>query len=98
MYKLEFRDKAAKEYEEAYEWYEEQLIGLGDKFEKAVDEKLNKILNNPLHYKKTTKRYHEATLDKFPFIIAYSVNDNENYILIMAIFHTSCNPKFKYKK
>ena len=35
-YKLEFHNAIAKEYNEAYEWYEERSEGLGERFIASV--------------------------------------------------------------
>jgi len=80
-YKLQLRDYATRELEEAYAWYEE----------------LKKITNNPQHYKKTYKNYQEALVDRFPFLIVYTVVEPVKEILVIAIFHTSRNPKIKYR-
>lgn len=97
-YKLLVTAKAAYEFKKAYVWYEEQQEGLGGKLEAAVNDKLKKICKNPYHYNKTYKNFQEALIDKFPFIIVYIIKEKKKEILIMAIFHTSRNPKAKHKK
>lgn len=37
LYEIEFSQKALQELDEAYEWYEEQLVGLGDRLIKEVN-------------------------------------------------------------
>jgi plasmid stabilization system protein ParE len=96
-YKLLLRDHATLELKEAYSWYEEQQQGLGEEFIKSIGEKLDKITNNPQHYKKTYKNYREALADRFPFLIVYIANETAKEILVVAIFHTSRNPKVKYR-
>ena len=97
LYKLQLRDHATRELKEVYAWYEEQQTGLGEEFAKEIHEKLKKITNNPQHYKNTYKNYREALVDRFPFLIVYIVAESAKEILIIAIFHTSRNPKIKYK-
>ena len=48
MYAVQFEPKAAIEYREAYVWYEEQLQGLGERFESSLEHKLASILSTPL--------------------------------------------------
>lgn len=97
IYQLTLRDHAVLELNEAYNWYEERQTGLGEDFLRSVEEKLKKISSNPQHYKKTYKNYREALADRFPFLIVYVVNDAVKEIIVMAVFHTSRNPKTKYK-
>lgn len=97
-YSFELRQEATVEFSDAYVWYQEQREGLGDLFERAIYAKLNLICQHPLHYKKSYKNYHEALVAKFPFLIVYTIDEVKRQIIIFAIFHTSRNPKTKFKK
>lgn len=97
LYQSEFRDKASLQFEEAYSWYEEKREGLGEEFASEVDIKLSKIVNGPYHYKKISPTLHEAVIDRFPFVILFNVKEKQKKIVIAAIFHTSRNPKKKYR-
>ncbi|MBS1503613.1 MAG: type II toxin-antitoxin system RelE/ParE family toxin [Bacteroidetes bacterium] len=88
--------KAEKEILEAWEWYEEQQIGLGDRFKDEVRKKIQSILNNPFVYPQKGK-YREAQVDIFPFLIVFKVNRRNDHILILSVFHTSRHPKRKHK-
>jgi hypothetical protein len=46
-YKIEFHPAVAKDYNEAYEWYEQQKDGLGKEFIKSVFDKLEEIVVQP---------------------------------------------------
>jgi len=96
-YQLTF--DAEKEYLESYRWYEEQQENLGERFALSVRKKLQTISFNPYFYSKKKGRYHEASLGKpFPFVIVYIIDKKQNLIVVTSIFHTSRNPKRKYKK
>ena len=97
-YSVELRDKASEEFIDAFLWYEEQRIGLGDLFERAVQNKLKHICSHPLHYKISYKNFHEASVATFPFLIIYAVDEKLKHITVIAIFHTSRHPKKKFKK
>ena len=45
--KIRFSSLAQQELEDASEWYEEQLLGLGESFSEKVYEAANIISNNP---------------------------------------------------
>jgi hypothetical protein len=48
-YTVEMSPKAEKELTDASEWYEDDQLGLGEKFEKEVFRKIGLIAANPLH-------------------------------------------------
>jgi plasmid stabilization system protein ParE len=94
-YIVELSPKAEKELSEASEWYEDEQLGLGEKFEKEFFRKIEFIAANPLQYP-LKKRMHEVNTDKFPYLIVYRINKSRKLILIISVFHTSRHPKKKY--
>jgi len=50
MYKLQFHEKAEKEFTAAYVWYELEQEGLGERFKLHIDAIIKKLLKQPLHY------------------------------------------------
>lgn len=98
IYSLNLRQEASVEYVDAFDWYEEQQEELGEKFKRAINAKLNLICNNPYHYKSSYKNFREAVVGKFPFLIVYTVDEGQKLVTIIAIFHTSRNPKKKLRK
>ena len=97
-YSFELREEATREFADAYVWYEEQQEGLGLLFKRSVDDKLKQICSNPLHYKAAYKRFHQSLTDKFSFLIVYTINEKNKLITVFAIFHTSRNPRKKFRK
>jgi len=97
MYQLLFRDRAVDEMQDAYNWYEEQVTGLGDKFIAVVKNNIDIILRNPKSFKTSYKNFKEVFIRKFPFIIVYYIDDSKRAVVIMSVFHSSRNPKRKYK-
>jgi plasmid stabilization system protein ParE len=97
-YSFTLREEAVKDFTDAYVWHEEQQDGLGGQFRIEFQKKLELICNNPFHYKKPYKRFHEALTDRFPFLIVYTVEEKINQIVVIAIFHTSRNPKNKFRR
>ncbi len=97
-YSIKLRDKASQEIIEAFLWYEEQQEGLGEKFKAKIQDKFSKICQNPFHYKNSYKKYREALTDTFPFLIVYCIDEKESEIIVVALFHTSRNPKNKFQK
>jgi len=87
------------EFQLSAKWYEEQQEGLGDKFISEVREYLLSIARDPEIYPKRIGLKQEATLKIFPFIILFRVIKRKDIVFILAIFHTSRDPKIKrYRK
>jgi len=97
-YPFIINEEAIKELTEAFLWYEEQQSGLGKEFRTEVHNKLDKVCHNPLHYKISYKNFHEALIERFPFLIVYFIDEKNKLIIVTAIFHTSRNPRNKYKR
>ncbi len=88
--------RAQKEIAASWEWYEERLQGLGDKFLKEVITRIDNIETNPDRFPTRHKNYKEAVLQTFPFLIIYRINTKKRSIRIVSVFHTSRNPTKKY--
>ena len=89
---------ALKEFDESFEFYEERKEGLGINFRDEIMEKLDSISNHPERYRNKKSNFRETIVDNFPFLIIYKYYKTKNIILITSIFHTSRNPKYKYRK
>lgn len=93
-----FLPVAKRELQESFDWYEERSAGLGEIFVEAIDRSLLAISLNPLAYPRYKSRYRQFVVDKFPYIIIYESLEFNDLINVLHIFHTSRNPKFKYKR
>jgi len=89
--------RAQKEIEISWEWYEERLHGLGDRFVRDVIARIRDIEKNPDRYPTRFKSYKEVSIDTFPFLIIYRISTKKKSIRIVSIFHTSQSPRHKYK-
>ncbi|HWZ35734.1 MAG TPA: hypothetical protein VNW51_06210 [Mucilaginibacter sp.] len=85
-FKIEFYPKAEIEYNDAFKWYEEQLEGLGVRFEFSIDRAINNITNNPLGYPNKKYDCHECNVGGFPFSIVYRLYSEIETILICLFF------------
>jgi plasmid stabilization system protein ParE len=95
VYKVELLALAEDELSNSYDWYEEQQADLGDKFYKEVNYYLSLIENNPYQFPvKYVEELRIASLNKFPFIIIYWIDEPNNSVFVASIFHTSRNPRY----
>jgi hypothetical protein len=97
-FKILFHLEAEIEFGESYSWYNEQSDGLGEKFRNAINAVISNIYEHPQHYSKKRFNFREAVVAIFPFVVVYEIIENRNLIHIASIFHTSRNPKLKYRK
>jgi plasmid stabilization system protein ParE len=95
-YRVKFDDKALLQFYESYDYYEEQQIGLGDRFRQNLEDSIDYIQKYPHHFERVKEDIRQTLVPKFPFLVIYEVFGDT--IVIYAIFHTSRNPKEKFKK
>jgi toxin ParE1/3/4 len=83
--------RAERESGEAYEWYEEQLPGLGSEFVAALDAQLGLIQESPRLYVEVIPGVRRALLAHFPYGVFYA--SRGEIISILAVVHTSRSPR-----
>jgi 1-deoxy-D-xylulose 5-phosphate reductoisomerase len=74
----------------------EQQWGLGEKFETMFNKHLASLEKNPF-FQVRYDQVHCLPLNKFPFMVHFTVDKNENSVIVRAVFHTSVDP-VKWKK
>lgn len=80
----------------AYVWYEEKLIGLGDDFLITLENAYRKISENPTHFSfiDSNKEIRDYLLPRFPFLIVYRIKNDT--IEIITIHHAKKHPLKKH--
>ncbi len=96
MLKLILKPLAEIEITEAAIWYNFQRDGLGEEFLLALEAKFNEIKRNPYLFKIIYKNGRRAFSNRFPYGIFFITE--ETIIYILAIVHTSRNPKIWKRK
>lgn len=87
--------RAKAEIIDAFLWYEEQVIGLGENFMDEIESALQFIQSNPKLYSTSRDKYREAPLARFPYVIVYRLDQQKNRIVILSVFHFSRSPAKK---
>lgn len=80
------------------DWYNEQLPGLGEHFQKQVKKQINSLKVNPLIYRIRYATIRCMLINKFPLLVHFSVSEKQNLVEIFAVIHTSRNPEIWLKK
>lgn len=94
-YKVEITILAEEEYSSAFQYYQDQLPALANKFEKETDYLIEQLKSNPYLFQRKFKHYREAVFKRFPFYIVYEIINNS--VIIHSFFHAKRNPKKKLK-
>ena len=83
--------EAKRDVKKAYEWYEEQKSGLGDRFLERVEECLSAIARNPKAFQLIARDARRAIVKQFPYVIFYGIEVKAIYVY--SVFHTSRHPQ-----
>ena len=90
-YTIDIDPRAIQDIQEAIAYYDEQQVGLGEKFEAVLNEHLLTLLKNP-YFRIRYDNIHCLPLKKFPYMVHFTVNENKKEVTVWAVFHTSLNP------
>jgi len=90
-YRLTVSNRAVREIGEAYEWYEEQLHGLGAEFIDALDAQLQLITQTPLLFSEIRRGIRRTLLSHFPYGVFYA--SKGDVVSVLAVVHTARNPR-----
>ena len=89
--KVKFSFEAKKEFINSAKFYESRIFGLGKRFKQVIRKNLTFIQNNP---KLAELKYNDVrvmAIKTFPFTIHHKIE--KEYIVIVAVFHTSQDPE-----
>jgi len=83
---------AELELDEAIEYYNFQVPGLGSKFYEEVEQAIERIVLLPKAWTKIGKYTRRCLIKTFPYMILYTIENNFT-IVITAIANTHRNPE-----
>ncbi|MGH8614799.1 MAG: type II toxin-antitoxin system RelE/ParE family toxin [Gammaproteobacteria bacterium] len=83
--KVRFYKAAEREFDEAVQYYESQLPGLGDRYRQALKEALDRVKLFPEAYSPLSKRTRRCLVSKFPYGIIYKLAGKQ--IIVVAVAH-----------
>ena len=98
MYKAILSPLAKDDVHEAAAWYNSKQKGLGKRFVQAIRDKVQYIKQNP---KASPVRYDDvrtAVLDVFPFMIHYTIEEQNKTVIITAVFHIIYKAAFNHMR
>lgn len=97
MYEAILLRLARQDISDVAKWYNSKKKGLGKRFTKEVRSIVKFICKNPETFEIRYDDTRCAVLKVFPYMIHYTIDEENKAIIIVAVFHTSLNP-YKWKK
>lgn len=92
VFSIKSEPEAQEDIQEGIDWYNKIQPGLGRRFHLEVKSKILKLKTNPF-FQIRYDDVHCLPLEKFPFMIHYTINEADKIITIKAVFNTSKNPE-----
>lgn len=93
MYSLKIDIDAFKDIQQTVEWYELQLKGLGQRYKQQTKKQINSLKKDPYLFSIKYNEIRCRKIEKFPFLIHYKIDEEQKFILVFAVFHTSRSPE-----
>lgn len=79
--------EAEQDISEAYAWYEDRRVGLGEEFLSSVDACLEAIRRQPELHPVVHESYRRALIRRFPCAVFYE--SVETTVTVYSVFHLS---------
>ncbi|MBN8674547.1 MAG: type II toxin-antitoxin system RelE/ParE family toxin [Chitinophagales bacterium] len=94
------KQEAHQDTIDAYNYYEEKLTGLGERFLAALQQRYKELSANPTFYsyidEDPLKILRDVKLEKFPFVVVYEIIEPE--VVVYAVHNTYKHPRNKLRK
>ena len=90
MHNIEFKSEVYDDIKMAYDWYEQQKIGLGEDFLLMLEDSYSQISKMPKSYQTVYKTVRRKLIRRFPYGIFFVIQDEK--IIVIAIMHTKRKP------
>ena len=92
-YNARISPAAKEDIHQAAKWYNNQKNGLGKQFTLRVRQRISELKRNPFTCQVRYKKVHTAIVSQFPFMIHYTINQDNKTIEVIAILSTHRDPK-----
>jgi toxin ParE1/3/4 len=85
------RPLAEADLVDAARWYEEERLGLAQRFLDDAHRTFTRIRERPLQFSSVSKDVRRALLQTFPYAAYFRVSDE--VVVVLAVLHLRRNPK-----
>lgn len=83
-------EEAEADLANAFDYYEGQISGLGDKFIETVERQFERIVANPRQYPVVHRGVRRAILRRFPYAVFYWAEGGG--VVVLAVEHQARDP------
>mgnify|MGYP001333810715 CR=1 FL=1 len=90
MPRVVLEPEAERDITDAYDWYEEQRSGLGERFLASVAESLEQLARAPKANPIVERSVRRKLLRTFPYSVLY--RDSDDTLFVVACFHGKRDP------
>ena len=91
-YTIKIEPEAYQDIQEAIDWYNHQQPGLGGRFQMEIKATFNKLKRHPF-FQIRYDNVHCFLLKRFPYMVHYTIDEENSNIIVRAVFCTSNDPK-----
>ncbi len=82
--------EAEQDIADAYGWYEDRRVGLGEEFLSCVDACIQAICRTPELHAQIHENYRRGLVRRFPYAVFYEYAADA--VTVYCVFHTSQDP------
>lgn len=76
MYFVFVQQEAVEAIIDACNWYDERMLGLGEKLSLEINKCLEKLSKQPENYTFINNTYRRIRTDRFPYFLIYEIENN----------------------
>ena len=98
FYKVILSKEARSDLADAIAWYEEQSTGLGERFLLAFLAVEMLLKKYPHSFGKGFLEFRHRKIKGFPYIVFYTIDDNQKWVHIIAVIHERRNTELLKKR
>jgi plasmid stabilization system protein ParE len=94
--RIRFLDPASEELDQAVDWFESQVSGLGVEFLDEIDRAIRRIAAWPFSCEEILPNIRRCLISRFPYGVIYRID--EKTVVILAIAHLHRKPRYWIKR
>jgi plasmid stabilization system protein ParE len=98
MYRLKIEPEALSDIQDIINWYNQQKDGLGERFYQIIIFQIDSLNKTPHIYSIRYKQIRCMSVNKFPYMIHFYINEETKSVEVLAVISTSRNPKIWHEK
>jgi hypothetical protein len=87
-----------RDAKDALDYYDDISNELGERFERGVQHAFNQLSEHPHHYFNLKYGYRRIRIEGFPYMMVYTIDENNFTVKVFGLFHQHSKPSAMYKK